>query len=133
MSSAETPEISVVVPLYNEQENVPELHRRLVQALDFLGEPYEIVFVDDGSRDADAPSDRRVAGGGPEPLGGPPEPQLRPPGGGLGGPGPCPGQAVIVMDGDLQDPPEVIPQFVERWRDGTDVVYAVRRRRKEGA
>jgi len=51
MSSAETPEISVVVPLFNEQENVPELHRRLVQALDFLGEPYEIVFVDDGSRD----------------------------------------------------------------------------------
>ena len=43
------------------------------------------------------------------------------------------GKAVIVMDGDLQDPPEVIPQFVERWRAGTDVVYAVRRRRKEGA
>ena len=42
------------------------------------------------------------------------------------------GRAVIVMDGDLQDPPEVIPQFVARWREGYDVVYAVRKRRKEG-
>ena len=42
------------------------------------------------------------------------------------------GRAVVVMDGDLQDPPEVLPQFVERWRQGYDVVYAVRRHRKEG-
>jgi hypothetical protein len=51
-SHGEAPEISVVVPLYNEQENVAELHRRLGLALGSLGVPYEIVFVDDGSRDA---------------------------------------------------------------------------------
>jgi dolichol-phosphate mannosyltransferase len=42
------------------------------------------------------------------------------------------GEAVVVMDGDLQDPPEVLPQFVEKWRDGVEVVYAVRTKRKEG-
>ena len=42
------------------------------------------------------------------------------------------GQAVIVMDGDLQDPPEILPQFVAKWREGFEVVYAVRRNRKEG-
>src|SRR5206468_6591591 len=42
------------------------------------------------------------------------------------------GRAVVLMDGDLQDPPEVIPHMVERWREGHEVVYAVRRKRKEG-
>jgi polyisoprenyl-phosphate glycosyltransferase len=133
MSSAETPEISVVVPLFNEQENVPELHRRLVQALDFLGEPYEIVFVDDGSRDQTPRLIDELQEADPNlsvvhlsrNFGHQPAVSA--------GLDHASGQAVIVMDGDLQDPPEVIPQFVERWRAGTDVVYAVRRRRKEGA
>jgi polyisoprenyl-phosphate glycosyltransferase len=133
MSSAEMPAISVVVPLFNEQENVPELHRRLVQALDILGEPYEILFVDDGSRDQtprlidelhevdpNLSVVRLSRNFGHQPAV-------------SAGLDHASGQAVIVMDGDLQDPPEVIPQFVERWRAGFDVVYAVRRRRKEGA
>ena len=133
MSSAETPEISVVVPLFNEQENVPELHRRLVQALDFLGEPYEIVFVDDGSRDQTPRLIDELQEADPNlsvvhlsrNFGHQPAVSA--------GLDHASGQAVIVMDGDLQDPPEIIPEFVERWRAGTDVVYAVRRRRKEGA
>ncbi len=128
----EPPEISVVVPLYNEQENLPELYRRLGSALGSLRVPYEIVFVNDGSRD-DTPRlidelhaadtsvtlvhlsrnfghQAAVSAGLDCAL----------------------GQGVIIMDGDLQDPPEIIPEFVARWREGHDVVFAVRRRRKEG-
>ena len=126
------PEISVVVPLFNEQENVTELHRRLARALESSGLTYEIVFVDDGSRDAtprliDALHEAdpslsvvhlsRNFGHQPAVCAGLDHSR---------------GRAVMIMDGDLQDPPEVIPQFVERWREGYDVVYAVRRRRKEG-
>jgi polyisoprenyl-phosphate glycosyltransferase len=125
------PEISVVVPLYNEQENVPELHRRLGRTLAALAVPYEIVFVDDGSRDATSRlvDELHVA-----------DPSLTvvhlsrnfghqaAVSAGLD----CAaGRCVVLMDGDLQDPPEVIPEFVARWREGHDVVYAVRRRRKE--
>lgn len=128
----EPPELSVIVPLYNEQENVAELHRRLTASLGSLGSDYEILFVDDGSRDATGRmidalqrTDRHlsvlhlsrnfghqaaVSAGLDHAL----------------------GRAVMVMDGDLQDPPEVIPEFVARWREGYDVVYAVRQRRKEG-
>jgi dolichol-phosphate mannosyltransferase len=125
------PEISVVVPLWNEQENLESLYRRLTATLRAQGDPYELVFVDDGSRDAtprmldalfaDDPSVvvvhlSRNFGHQPAVTAG-----LE-----------CArGRAVIVMDGDLQDPPEVLPQFIKRWRDGYDVVYAVRTRRKE--
>lgn len=124
--------ISVVVPLFNEQENVEELHRRLTVTLRDLGEPYEIVLVDDGSQDAtphliDAMEEKdpqlvvlhlsRNFGHQPAVCAGIDEAK---------------GRAVIVMDGDLQDPPEALPHFVARWREGFDVVYAVRRHRKEG-
>jgi polyisoprenyl-phosphate glycosyltransferase len=127
----ESPEISVVVPLYNEQENVPELHRRLGLALASLEVPYEIIFVDDGSRD-DTPRliDELHAA----------DPSLTVvhlsrnfghQAAVCAGLDCALGRAVMLMDGDLQDPPEVIPEFVARWREGHDVVYAVRRLRKE--
>jgi len=132
MSDARDPEISVVVPLFNEQDNVGELHRRLTDVLGALGVPYEVVLVDDGSRDATPgliDALREV------------DPNL----GAVSlsrnfghqaavsaGLDLARGRAVVVMDGDLQDPPEVIPRFVERWREGYEVVYAVRRHRKEG-
>ena len=125
------PEISVVVPVYNEQENLPELYRRLVAVLDAQGMRYELIFVDDGSRDGSrgllhsyAAHDPRVvvvelarnfghqvaiSAGLDHTVG-------------AGG---------IVIDADLQDPPEVLPLFIERWREGHDVVYAIRARRKE--
>jgi dolichol-phosphate mannosyltransferase len=127
-----SPVISVVVPLYNEEDNVAELHRRLDVALKSLGVPHEVVLVDDGSRD-----------GTPALLD-----ALRASDGSVA----CiqlsrnfghqaavsagidfgRGQALVVMDGDLQDPPELVPAFVAKWREGFDVVYAVRRHRKEG-
>lgn len=129
---AANPEISVVVPLYNEHENVHELHRRLVASLRQIGCSYEIVFVNDGSHD-DTPliidnlqeSDPHLTvvhlsrNFGHQPAV-------------TAGLNNARGRAVLVMDGDLQDPPEVIAQFVARWREGYEVVYAVRRRRKEG-
>jgi dolichol-phosphate mannosyltransferase len=122
----------VVVPLYNEQENIPELYRRLTAALEALGRPYELVLVNDGSRDSTgllldglhARDGRVVAIHLSRNFG-----HQAAVSAGIDHAG---GQAVVVMDGDLQDPPEVLGQFVARWQQGAEVVYAVRTRRKEG-
>jgi dolichol-phosphate mannosyltransferase len=130
--SRPSPAVSVVVPLYNEEANIGELHRRIKAVLDDLPGDYEVVFVNDGSRDAT----RRLAD----------ELSARDPqlvvlhlsrnfghqAAVSAGIDQARGEAVVVMDGDLQDPPEVLPQFLQLWRDGHDVVYAVRRHRKEG-
>ena len=126
-----SPVISVVVPLFNEEGNINELHRRLDVTLRALELRYEILFIDDGSRDAtpaliDAlrARDRNLAcihlsrNFGHQAAVSAGIDHGR-------------GQALIVMDGDLQDPPEVLPQFVAKWREGYEVVYAVRQRRKE--
>lgn len=131
-ADAVTPEISIVVPLYNEQENLPELYRRLVESLDGARLAFELIFVNDGSRDATPAmldgihaSDARVTvialsrNFGHQAAVSAGIDHAR-------------GRAVILMDGDLQDPPEVLPQFIEAWRQGNDVVYAVRTKRKEG-
>ena len=120
--------ISVVAPVYNEVATVRELHRRLTDALAALG-PYEIVLVDDGSTDGTWEALRELART---------DRHLR-----LlrlsrnfghqialsAGLDHARGDAVVSLDGDLQDPPEVIPELVARWRDGSDVVFAVRRQR----
>ncbi len=125
-------ELSVVIPAYNEQENLPTLYARLLAALDPLGLSYEILFVNDGSHDRTLPllqqlatDDRRVIVidlarnfGHQVAIS-------------AGLDHSC-GQAVIIMDGDLQDPPEVLPAFIAKWREGHDVVYAIREQRKEG-
>jgi dolichol-phosphate mannosyltransferase len=125
--------ISVVVPLYNEEGNVPELVRRIRSILGRLtaqaGDSYEIVAVNDGSRDATLAALRaaRVV-----------EPNLvvvdlsRNFGhqiAATAGLDVARGDAVILMDGDLQDPPELIEEFVAKWREGYDVVYATRKAR----
>lgn len=124
--------VSVVVPLYNEEGNVTPLVERLVGILERLPErpSYEIVLVNDGSVDATAARIRdemtrhsnivlvnlsRNFGH-----------QLA----ATAGIDIATGDAVVLMDGDLQDPPELIADFVDRWRGGYDVVYAVRRTRQ---
>jgi dolichol-phosphate mannosyltransferase len=125
------PEISVVVPLYNEEENLAELYRRLVSSLEGLDLSFELVFVNDGSQDATPrlldglqAGDRRVVAihlsrnfGHQAAV--------------TAGLDHAAGSAVIIMDGDLQDPPEVFGAFVQRWREGAEVVYAIRTKRKE--
>ena len=124
-------ELSVVVPLFDEEENLGELRERLVAVLDALRVESEIVLVNDGSRDRTADRLDLLHGG---------RSHLRVlhlsrnfghQAAVTAGLDHARGQAVVVMDGDLQDPPELIPQFVRLWQDGHDVVYAVRRRRKE--
>src|SRR6266850_2265270 len=128
------PLLSVVIPIYNEQATLSELYRRLTHVLsENLAElAYEIVFVNDGSIDgsiqilselhADDPVVKVVNlsrnFGHQAAL--------------TAGLDYAKGDAVICMDGDVQDPPEIIPTLVARWRDGNDVVYAVRKLRKDG-
>ena len=122
---------SIVIPIYNEEETIPELVRRLTAVMDTLGHPTEVIIIDDGSRDATYRllqeahgRDRRfkvirfsrnfghqvaISAGIDH----------------------ASGDAVMVMDGDLQDPPELLPEFLKKRDEGYDVVYAVRRKRKE--
>ena len=129
MNSELRPEYSIVVPVYNEEAALPELVRRLGLLLDRLDGPAETVLVDDGSSDRsyELMAAARDA-----------DPRLkilrlsRNFGHQLAvtaGLDVAAGDAVIVMDADLQDPPEVVLEMAARWREGYDVVYAVREER----
>jgi glycosyltransferase involved in cell wall biosynthesis len=131
VSSSQTePTLSIVVPLLNEEAVIEETYRRLKNQLDDLGESYELVFVDDGSTDQSRallsakalldPAVRVVAlsrNFGHEMAT-------------TAGLRYARGQAAIVMDADLQDPPETIERFVAKWREGYQVVYGVRQERE---
>lgn len=124
---------SIVVPIFNEQQTLPELHGRLMAATAAVDEPFEIILVDDGSTDtsfslmhAMHARDPRVKvirlarnfghqiaiSAGIELAG---------------------GDAIILMDGDLQDPPELLPRMIDLWKQGYHVVYTVKTSRKESA
>lgn len=122
--------ISVVVPLYNEQEVVEEFHRRLSTVLQSISTNIEIIYVNDGSTDDSLDlikklrdHDNRIAiidlsrnFGKEIAL--------------TAGLHNANGDAVIVIDADLQDPPELIPELIKEWKNGFDVVYAQRTRRE---
>lgn len=123
--------ISAVIPIFNEQENLETLHAAVSNALDETGEAWEIVYVNDGSTDSSLDTllefqarDPRVTvielsrNWGHQPA-------L------TAGLQVAAGAAVVLMDGDFQDPPEVITKFVETWRRGAQVIVAQRRSRKE--
>ena len=120
------PSLSVVAPVFNEQEVLPEFHRRLSAVLDAMGGTAEVVYVNDGSRDGTLgllqqlhQADPRVSVVNLSRNFGK-EIAL------TAGLDHSRGDAVVVIDSDLQDPPELIPTLLERWRDGFDVVYATR-------
>ncbi|MGH8009648.1 MAG: glycosyltransferase family 2 protein [Candidatus Binatia bacterium] len=125
------PVFSVVVPVFNEETVIAELYRRLTRSLDGIRESYEMIFVNDGSGDQSLSllceltrQDGRVkVVNFSRNFGHQAALQA-----GLDG---ATGKAVILMDADLQDPPEMLGRFVELWRQGYEVVYAVRRKRKE--
>lgn len=130
MSTAGRKKVVVVVPFLNEEENVPVLYERVVKAMTGQPEDMEIVFVDDGSTDgspawvaARARADKRV--------------KLLRLSRNFGhqiaitaGMDHADGDAVVIIDADLQDPPEVIPELLAKWREGNQVVYAVRESRE---
>lgn len=132
MSGAQPrPALSVVVPAYNEQEVLPEFHRRLAAAMDGIGLGWEVVYVNDGSRDTTLAvmlglkaTDARVAVVNLSRNFGK-EIALT-----AGLDHARAADAVIVIDADLQDPPEVIAELVAAWREGVDVAYAQRNTRE---
>lgn len=122
------PVLSLVTPVYNEQENIPVLVERAVKALSALPFESEFIFVDDGSRDATAQGVQAAAADSPVPI------RLVRLARNFGhqaalvaGLEHARGAAVITLDGDLQHPPELIPELVERWRRGAEIVQTIRR------
>lgn len=123
--------LSIVVPAFNEQEVLPEFHRRLCAVLDGLAATCEVVYVNDGSRDHTLEVMRQLQSGDPQVsivdlsrnFG--KEAAL------TAGLDHAVGDAVVVIDADLQDPPELIPELLAQWRAGYDVVFA-RRTQRDG-
>ena len=122
---------SIVVPVYNEQETIPALYERVKKVIDTLDTSCEVVVVDDGS--ADGSLDLLKAMHRKDPRF-----KIVSFSRNFGhqvaisaGIDHAEGDAVMIIDGDLQDPPEVLPHFIEKWKEGYDVVYAVRTKRKE--
>lgn len=125
--------ISIVVPIFNEHENLPELRRRMTAAMDSTGEAWELILVNDGSRDDSAEiirkfhsEDQRIKlvnlsrNFGHQPAV-------------TAGIHHAKGDCVILIDGDLQDPPEVIPEMIAKWKEGAQVVLAERHSRGDSA
>jgi glycosyltransferase involved in cell wall biosynthesis len=131
-AAGERPAISVVVPAYNEQEVLPAFHARLVPVMEQVGLPWEVVYVNDGSRDAtlgvmlglQADDPRAAVVNLSRNFG--KEIALT-----AGLDHAAASEAVVVIDADLQDPPEVIPDLVAAWQlGGVDIAYAQRRVRE---
>lgn len=121
---------SIIAPIYNEEENIPTLYQRISQTMDSTGEAWELIMIDDGSQDNSAnlirelsQEDSRVRkilfarnfGH-----------QLAV----TAGLDYSRGEAVVIIDSDLQDPPEVIIDLIEKWQMGYEVVYAIRSERE---
>ena len=122
---------SIIIPLYNEEKTIPELFTRLAAVTDGMNDPWELILVDDGSTDGSFTAmcalhrndprikvvrlsrnfGHQIAISAALDL--------------------AQGDAVILMDGDLQDPPELLPQLLKLWKDGYHVVYTVKTSRKE--
>jgi glycosyltransferase involved in cell wall biosynthesis len=123
--------IEIIVPLFNEEENVAELHARLLAACNRLDAAWQVTFVDDGSADRTVAAIEECRGddgrfrvlqlsrnfGHQAAI--------------TAGLAQAEGDAVVLLDGDLQDPPELIPALATAWRDGAEVVIARRRSRQE--
>ena len=124
------PTISIIAPIYNEIGNIEKLYQRISQTMDASGESWELILVDDGSRDGStekireyAQTDSRVRSvifarnfGHQIAV--------------TAGLDYSRGQAVVIIDADLQDPPELINELIAKWREGYEVVYAVRAERE---
>jgi glycosyltransferase involved in cell wall biosynthesis len=124
------PTFSIIAPIFNEVQNIPELYPRIKNVMDQTGESWELIMVDDGSQDGSTELVRRLHQQ---------DPRVRP----LifarnfghqiavtAGLDYSRGDAVVIIDSDLQDPPEVILDLIAKWRSGYEVVYAVRTERE---
>lgn len=121
-----TEELSVVVPVYNEADNIPEFLRRLLPILRQQATSYEVIFAVDPSSDGTEELIRKARVNDPSIKLIVFSRRFGQPTATLAGIEFASGKAVIVMDVDLQDPPELIPELLARWREGFEVVYAQR-------
>jgi polyisoprenyl-phosphate glycosyltransferase len=123
--------ISVVVPIFNEEELVRIFHAAVADAMNDVGEAWEVVYVNDGSKDSSLLLLRELQAEDTHVV----VVDLSRNWGHMGaitaGLQTARGDAVVLMDGDFQDPPEVVPELVAAWRGGAQVVTAVRRSRQE--
>lgn len=124
-----TPTLTAVLPVFNEEPILPELHRRLQASLDATGLSWGLVYVDDGSSDGSLDALRGLAAADPRVAVLALSRNFGHQAAITAGLDHARGDAVVLMDSDLQDPPELIPELVARWREGYDVVYAQRRAR----
>jgi len=120
------PKYSIIAPVFNEEESLPVLFQRVKEVMDSTGEAWELVLIDDGSKDRSAELMRQMATE---------DERVRPiifarnfghqiaVTAGLDF---CRGDAAVIIDADLQDPPEVILEMIDKWKEGNQVVYAVR-------
>lgn len=126
----EKPKYSIVIPAFNEELVIDESYKRLKEVMDSTGEPYELIFIDDGSRDRtlEMLTALHEKDGNVKVLS-----FSRNFGHQIAvtcGLDHARGDAVVIIDADLQDPPEVILQMIEKWKEGYDVVYGKRAKRK---
>jgi polyisoprenyl-phosphate glycosyltransferase len=119
--------ISIIIPCFNEQESIPEIYSQLTSVMQQTGEEHEIIFIDDGSTDNSIKilneiirTDKRVVAlefsrnfGHQAAI--------------CAGLDHADGDAVIMMDADLQHPPHIVPALIERWKEGFDIVYTIRK------
>jgi polyisoprenyl-phosphate glycosyltransferase len=127
---AEKPVLSIIAPIYNETESLPELYKRVSEVMDQSGETWELILVDDGSQDGSTDQIKELAKK---------DNKVKPVifarnfghqiavSAGLDY---ALGDAVVIIDADLQDPPEVILELVAKWKEGYQVVYAIRGERE---
>ena len=124
------PVYSIIAPIYNESQTLTELYKRVKEVMDSTGEGWELLLVDDGSVDGSTDIIRQLAAD---------DPRVRPVifarnfGHQLAvtaGLDYSRGEAVVIIDADLQDPPEVILDLIAKWREGFEVVYAIRAERE---
>ncbi len=123
--------LDVIVPLYNEEDNLPALRERLTAALDRTDVPWRVIYVNDGSRDRTEALAREQHAQDPRFTLLTLSRNFGLQGALAAGLDAASGDAVVVADGDLQDPPELIPEMVEKWREGAQVVIARRQSREE--
>jgi undecaprenyl-phosphate 4-deoxy-4-formamido-L-arabinose transferase len=131
MREAALPTLSVVVPLYNEEENVLALVARLLPSLRTIGEPFEVIFVDDGSRDRTLEKLAAAVAGEPTVRVAPLARNFGQHAAVCAGFALSRGKFVVTIDADLQNPPEEVPRLLDEWKRGHDMVGTTRMHRQD--
>src|SRR5258707_5315617 len=126
---APRPVYSIVAPVFNEEETLPHFYQRVVTAMEQMGESFELLLINDGSRDRSYHIMQELHERDPRVHASDFSRNFGHQIAISAGLDHANGQAIIIMDSDLQDPPEVIPDLAARWKEGVEVVYAQRARR----